>query len=133
MFCLTQTIASEYAVMSGAGHHHRADQLLSNFGLHIYHTVDPKTAKFAAELLGMRRERFVSVTPKADPSVADALFGTDAGWNMSESYQYVLQPSAFTSGLRSGGKSGLVDAIVIKLGEPFSTGENFHFHTFRQQ
>ena len=42
-------------------------------------------------------------------------------------YEYVLQPNVFMNGLRTGGKvNGLMcDAIVIRSGEPFYSGDNF--------
>lgn len=54
--------------------------------------------------------------------------------SLSESYQPVLQPAVFMSGLRTGGPpSFCVDGIVIKSGEPFLTGENWQLVTFSQR
>lgn len=136
LFCLTQTIHSEYSAMAGHGHHHRADQLLSNFGTHIYHTVDAETAKFASALLGSRRESFVSVQPKPDLAMGEELFGNaNMTGNFSESYQPVLQPAAFMTGMRSGGPENqfMVDGIVIRSGEPFRNRENWQFVGFSQR
>jgi TraM recognition site of TraD and TraG len=135
LFCLTQTIHSEYSAMSGHGHHHRADQLLSNFGTHIYHTVDAETAKYAASLLGQRRESFTSITPKANESMGEEIFGDgNMSFSISESYQPVLQPTAFMTGLRCGGPPDYcVDGIVIRSGEPFRSGENWQLVSFRQR
>jgi TraM recognition site of TraD and TraG len=136
MFCLTQTIHSEYATMSGHGHHHRADQLLSNFGTHIYHTVDSATAKFASDLLGQHRESFVSFSQKPDMSVTDEIFG-NAGMSssFSESYQPQLQPHLLTTGLRNGGPENryIVDGVVIRLGVPFRNGLNYQVVNFSQK
>lgn len=135
MFCLTQTIHSEYSAMSGQGHHHRADQLLSNFGTHIYHSVDAETAKFASALLGHRREMFINYQPKANLTMGEEIFGSARGTgSFSESYQPVLQPAVFTTGLRCGGPPDFcVDGIVIKGGEPFRNGENWQLVTFSQK
>ena len=135
MFCLTQTIHSEYSAMSGHGHHHRADQLLSNFGHHVFHAVDAQTAEYASNLLGKRREAFVSYQPKSDLTMGEEIFGTAGGTgSFSESYQNVLQPAVFMTGLRCGGPpSFCVDGIVVKSGEPFGNGENWQLVTFSQR
>jgi hypothetical protein len=134
MFCLTQTIHSEYAAIGGQGHH-KADQLLSNFGLHIFHTVDAQTAAYASGLLGQQRETFINSSPKTDMSIGEELFGTGGcSMSISESYQPVLQPAVFMSGLRCGGPpSYCVDGIVIRSGEPFSNGENWQLVSFSQK
>ena len=85
MLCLTQTIHSEYGSIGGQGHH-KADQLLSNFGLHIFHTVDPHTAAYASKLLGQRRETFINTSPQSDLDIGDEMFGFGhCSMSMSES------------------------------------------------
>jgi hypothetical protein len=136
MFCLTQTIHSEYAAIGGQAGTHRADQLLSNFGTHIYHLCDPKTAKYASDLLGYYRETFVNVSPRPAPDIGEDIFGDAAcGVSLSESYQPVLQPRVFMSGLRTGGPANryCVDGIVIRTGEPFRNGCNYQYVTFSQK
>ncbi len=135
LFALTQTIHSEYGQMGGGAGQHKADALLSNFGLHVYHTSDPKTAAFAASLLGQRRETFANYTPNSDLSYGEELFGRGGGsCSLSESYQPVLQPSVFMSGLRCGGPPDfVVDGIVIRSGEPFRSGENWQLVSFSQK
>lgn len=134
MLTLTQTINSEYSRMGG-GHasHHKVDALLSNYGLHLFCTSDAMTAKHAAELLGHGLESFVSITP--DMSGGGSVFdGSAASISMNQSYQYILQPRAFMSGLRSGGPPDFcVDAIAIKMGIPFNCGRNWQKWTFRQR
>jgi type IV secretory pathway TraG/TraD family ATPase VirD4 len=133
LFCLTQTISSEYAAMGPTKH--RADQLLSNFGTHIYHTVDAATAKFASELLGQRRESFASFQQREEKEMGEEIFG-NAGLtgSFNESYQPVLQPAALMSGLRCGGPPDYcVDGIVIRSGECFSNGENWLKVAFSQR
>jgi hypothetical protein len=125
---LTQTINSEYAAMGG--NRYKANQLLGNFGTHIFHVSDAETAKFASALLGQQRESFVSYQPKEGTSLGEEMFGMGCGTgNLSESYQPILQTSAFLNGLRSGGPQNnyCVDGIVIRLGEPFRTGNNYQF------
>jgi type IV secretory pathway TraG/TraD family ATPase VirD4 len=133
MFCLTQTIHSEYATMGQT--QHRANQLLSNFGTHVYHTVDAETAKFASALLGQRRESFASFQQKEEQSLGEEIFGNSSmTGSFSESYQPVLQPAVFMTGLRCGGPPDFcVDGIVIRSGEPFANGENWQLVRFSQQ
>ncbi len=133
LFCLTQTVHSEYAAMGGNGHH-RADQLLSNFGTHIYHLSDPATAKFGSSLLDNRRETFISFSPRPRESYGDDIFGQgQASGSLSETYQPILQPGMFMTDLRCGGPpSNVVDAIIIRAGERFSNGENWMKIGFRQ-
>ena len=134
MFTLTQTVNSEYAAIGGKGQH-RADQLLSNFGTHIYHVSDPTTAKFASALLGQRRETFISSSPSASQGIGEDIFGHQQnGGSISESYQPILQPSAFMTDLRAGGPPHFcVDGIVIRVGERFRNGENWIKVAFRQK
>jgi hypothetical protein len=133
MFCLTQTIHSEYATMGQT--QHRANQLLSNFGTHVYHTVDAETAKFASALLGQRRESFASFQQKEQQSLGEEIFGNASmTGSFSESYQPVLQPALFMTGMRCGGPPGYcVDGIVIRSGEPFANGENWQQVAFSQR
>jgi hypothetical protein len=133
LFCLTQTVHSEYAAM---GHtKHRADQLLSNFGTHIYHTVDAATAKFASELLGQRKERTTTYSPNQPEDWGQELFGQAGGTcSLSEDYKPILQPAVLMTGLRCGGPpSFCVDGIVIKSGECFANGENWIKVAFSQR
>jgi hypothetical protein len=136
MLCLTQTIHSEYAAIGGQAGTHRADQLLSNFGTHIYHLCDPHTARYASDLLGYYREAFVNVSPRPAPDIGEEIFGNGScGMSLSESYQPVLQPRVFMTGLRTGGPSNhyRVDGIVIRTGEPFRNGCNYQYVTFSQK
>lgn len=136
LFALTQTINSEYSAM-GVDGKHKASQLLSNFGTHIYHLCDPDTATFASNLLGQYRETFTNYTPGEAESVSDTMFRSSSpgSFNMSESYQSVLQPRAFMTGLRNGGPANnyMVDAIVVRPGQPFLNGENWQKVAFTQR
>jgi len=54
--------------------------------------------------------------------------------SFSTHYEYTLQPRVFLHGLRTGGavNGRMVDAYVIRSGEPFSSGENYVFASFKQ-
>jgi hypothetical protein len=137
MFALTQTIHSEYGSIDGHAGHHKADQLLANFGCHIYHLVDAKTAQFASELLGQRRELFINTSIQlGKEEMFDILLGRmQATVSANETYQPVLQPRVFMSDLRTGGPHNgyCVDGIVIRPGEPFRNNENWLWVSFRQR
>ncbi len=115
---------------------HEAKGLLTNFATKIFHTLgDGDTSEYASSLLGKRRESFISVQPKDDISMGQEIFGSAAmSANYSESYQEVLQPAVFQTGLRSGGPENRfkVDAIVIKSTR-FRCGQNWLFATFDQR
>jgi hypothetical protein len=132
----TQTLHATYSAMSGRNGHHKADSLNSNYGLHIYHTVDAATAKFASELLGMRREVFVGMGERDQADLWSQMMGRSRfNANIHEQWQPVLQPSVLMSGLRSGGPANdyCVDGVCIRLGEPFrGCRANWQVVTFRQ-
>lgn len=75
-----------------------------------------------------------SSAPTGD--ICDDLFGQSRlTGSFSEHYENIVQENVFMNGLRTGGKAnGLAcDAIVIKSGLPFSTGENWIHRTFLQE
>ncbi len=133
MIALTQSIHSCLGKMKEAD----AKALLTNFFIKVFHSIgDGETAQYASSLLGKRRESFVSFQPKQETSLGEEIFGLGGGTgNISESYQEILQPAVFMSGLRCGGRQNkyTVDGIVIKSGEPFLSGENWQFCSFSQR
>ncbi len=98
------------------------------------------TNEWAATLIGRNRQFFVNAGNSYEP--ADRTMGllgmrplpsTSAG--ISESYEFEVQPSVFTT-LRKGGKvnGGQVDAIVFQGGRRFdSTGRTWVPVTFQQK
>lgn len=117
MVYLTQSIHSYYGNMEGPSGEHKADALMTNFYTKIFHVCgDAKTAQFASSLLGQQRETFVSGSSGGGKSRGEELFGASSySGSFSESYQPVLQPAVFLSGMRTGGQ-GIVDGIVIRAG-----------------
>jgi type IV secretory pathway TraG/TraD family ATPase VirD4 len=135
MVVLTQSMHALYSSIRQHGGDHETDSLLTNFGHIIFHTLgDAKSAEYASSLLGQRRELFVGAS-STNASMWDVVTGKSGiSVNTSETYQPVLQPSAFLSGLRHGGPPHrIVDGIVIKTGEPFHSGENYIFCEFKQK
>jgi type IV secretory pathway TraG/TraD family ATPase VirD4 len=140
LVALTQSTHALYTRIFGHGQEHEADALLTNFGQVIIHTLgDYKTAKYFSELLGERREIFISPSTAADQDdLYESIIWGKSRMSVSatESYQPVLQPAAFLSGgLRSGGSpDNTVDGIVIRTGQRFNaSGENYLLAGFRQR
>lgn len=128
LLCLTQTVNSEFVAMAGQGNH-RAKQLLSNYGHHIFHLCDPDTAAYASGLLGQRLMTTYGGTEGERESVGDVLLGESAHrGNFSTSFSPILQPQVFMGGdIRTGGRTSgyMVDGYVIRAGASFSNGENY--------
>lgn len=136
MVLISQSLPGYFAAMKGGDAEHKTHALLANFTHTIVHAVDPITAEWAAKKLGRQREGFFggSIAPPGD--VFDDLFGqTTVTGNFSEHYENVLQEKLFINGLRTGGPANgfVCDAIVIRSGEPFSSGENYLRTTFIQE
>jgi hypothetical protein len=136
MVMLTQSLPGLYAAMSEGSGEHQTHSLLSNFGHVVVHAVDPVSAEWAVKKLGRQRETFLGGSVHPDTDAYDELFGTPrVTGSYSEHYEPVLQDGVFMNGLRTGGpKNGFVcDAIVIRSGEPFSSGANWLRCAFRQE
>ncbi|WP_422929666.1 type IV secretory system conjugative DNA transfer family protein [Singulisphaera sp. PoT] len=135
MVVLTQSIHSMYESVGGRAGQHQANALMTNFGHKIIHTLgDSESAEYFSSLLGKRLEAMPGGSDGGYKGMGDELFG-DGGFrgSFSQNYQPVLQPGVFLSGLRSGGAGKAVDGIVIRTGEPFSTGDNYLRVAFKQE
>jgi hypothetical protein len=136
LVALTQTIHSEYSQMGGDAGQHKANMLLGNFGLHIFHLSDPTSAQFASNLLGQYERSKISFSPpETRTPKADIFEDAGAKCNISTEWQPILQPNVLMSGLRTGGAANgyLVDGVVIRLGMPFSNGLNCQFVSWSQK
>lgn len=117
-----------------------ADGLIGAFHHKIFHALgSPDDAEWASSLLGKRRETSYGGNLQPPGDCFDGAFGhllgqSRAQTSFNESWQPRLQPAVFMNGLRCGGleNNGVVDGIVVRSGEPFSTGENFLITTFQQ-
>jgi hypothetical protein len=134
---LLQSVASIYAAMPGDAGKHQADALLANFSHVIIHASDPVTAKWASSKLGKKKEILYggSSSPPGDGTVWDDLYGNSRfNGSFSEHYEQVLQDQEFMVGRTGGPANGyLADAVVLKSGEPFSSGKNYLKTTFDQR
>jgi hypothetical protein len=139
LVALTQSTHALYTRIFGHGQEHEADALLTNFGQVVIHTLgDFKSSKYFSELLGERREIFISPSTAADQDdLYDSIIWGKSRMSVSatESYQAVLQPAAFMTGLRCGGSpDNTVDGIVIRTGQRFNaSGENYLITSFKQR
>jgi hypothetical protein len=136
LIALTQTIHSEFSQMGGDAGQHKANMLLGNFGLHIFHLSDPTSAQFASSLLGQYERSKISFSPpETRTPKADIFEGVEAKCNISTEWQPILQPNVLMSGLRTGGAANgyLVDGVVIRPGMPFRNGNNYQIVAFSQK
>jgi hypothetical protein len=136
MVFLSQSLPGYYAAFPGASGKDDVLSLLANFGHTIVHASDAETAEWAAKSLGMRKETLFSGSAGPPTDSYDQLLGeSHATSSFSEHYEKVLQDSVFMNGLRTGGEINgrQADAIVLRFGQPFSTGDNHLFRTFSQE
>jgi len=135
MVFLSQSLPGYYAALKGESGKHQTQSLLANFTHTILHAVDAETAEWAGRKLGKRRETFFGGSSTPPEGIFEELIGNRRfSGSFSEHYENVVQENVFMNGLRTGGKANgnVCDAIVIKSGEPFSSGENWLFRTFSQ-
>ena len=137
MIYLTQSLQSFKTAMKSDNAEQQTLSLLGNFGHRIVHALgDVETAEWASKALGMKLESHIGGSTQPCESVYDELFGnTQSTSSFSTQYEPVLQPGVFMNGLRSGGPANrfMCDAIVIRPGMPFSTGENWLRVAFSQR
>jgi hypothetical protein len=137
MVFLTQSLQSFQTAIQSADADRQTLSLLGNFSHRIFHAIgDVETAEWASKSLGNRLEMHVGGSTQPTNSVFDDLMGyVESTSSFSTQYEPILQPVEFMNGLRSGGPANgyLCDAIVIRPGVPFSTGENWLHVTFSQR
>jgi type IV secretory pathway TraG/TraD family ATPase VirD4 len=134
---LTQSRQSYYAAMKGQAGRHEADAFLANFQHKVFHSLgDVETSEWACSLVGRSLQNFFGGSSQQESSVFDELFGTGSQTaSFSEHFEAVLQPNAFLHGLRTGGPANdlLCDAIIVRSGTPFSSGQNWIKVSFSQR
>ncbi|MHC5540039.1 type IV secretory system conjugative DNA transfer family protein [Singulisphaera rosea] len=131
LVALTQSVHGMYEAMG----ENPSNSLLSNYLYKIFHAVgDAKTAELGVALLGQRQETMTGGSEDPSRSAGEEMCGR-SGFNSSFSSQYqpILQSNAFSTGLATGGPPDwIAEAIVIRSGQPFSSGEAWHRAAFRQ-
>ncbi len=136
MIYIAHGLPDFYTALKGETGKQQTHALLANFTHTILHAVDAETAEWAARKLGRRRETFFGGSSAPVEDTYDQLLGRNGfTGSFSEQYENVVQENVFMNGLRTGGRANgcLCDAIVIKSGEPFSSGENWLLRTFSQE
>ncbi len=136
MVVLTQSLHSYYMSMKGEAGKHQADALLTNFSTKVFHALgDVQTADWASNLIGKGREVFVgtSLAPIED-MFSEFMGRSRVSSSSSEHYEPMLKPNLLMNGLRTGGMANnlICDAVVIRSGEPFSSGQNWLWREFSQ-
>lgn len=134
---LTQSIHGFHPLDSG-NNKAKSLTLLGNFATRIFHALgDVETAHWASESLGQRLETHIGGSSQPSASILDEMMGRGQFTsNFSSQYEPVLQPAALMTGLtRMGGPAHdyLCDALVIRPGRPFSSGENYLHVVFSQR
>lgn len=133
---LTQSLHSYYSTLKGEDGRHQADALLSNFSHRVIHSVgDIQTAEWASGLVGKRLETFIGGSMQPTSFYDEIMGNQQFSGSFSTHYEPVLQPHIFMNGLRTGGKRNgyICDSVLIKSGEPFSSGHNFMHVPFSQR
>jgi hypothetical protein len=134
---LTQSLHSLYAALPGETGRHQVDALISNLNLRIIHALgDSASASWASSLIGRELQTMIGGSTGPSGDMYDSVMGHSRfTGSFSQQYQSVLEPNLFMNGLRTGGPANryVVDAIVIKSGEPFASGNNFQWVSFSQR
>lgn len=137
MVYLAQSLHSYYAALKGQAGRHQADALMSNFYYKIFHSLgDVDSSSWASSLIGRELRTFIGGSTQRDEDPFGLLMGGgSATGSFSESYEAILQPNEFMTGLRDGGiENGLLcDAIVMRSGKPFANGQNWIKVAFSQR
>lgn len=129
---LSQNYSNFLAALGGSERGRaEADSLLANLNTKVFHANgDPVTNEWAASVIGRTRQFLAngsaSYGPEAQQASAIGMPWLGGGGNISggfsETYEYDVQPSAFTS-LRTGGPAHdwTVDGVVFQGGRIFRT------------
>jgi hypothetical protein len=134
---LTQSLHSYYAALNGGqAAEHMANAMLTNFAHRIFCALgDAKSAEWASDLCGKSRQILISGSMAPQQDMWDEMMGqTKFTGSFSEHLENNVEPVAFMHNLRTGGPpSFMVDAWVIRSGQPFSTGQNWLRVAFSQR
>ena len=121
----TQSISNYFALFGGDQAEAHVHSMLGNLQTQIFcQQSDIKTNSYAAELIGRTRQWFMNSNQShGSPDFLDLIVGGRASSGgssgMSESYEFEVQPSEFTTLRQGGPPDWLVDAIVVRSGRRF--------------
>ncbi len=137
MVFLSQSLHSYYAALPGTAGRHQADALLTNFHQKVFHALgDVETAQYASNLVGRELQTFIGGSLPPPENLWETVMGrSQYKGSFSQHYEDIVQSNVFMNGLRTGGRANgyLCDAVVVRSGEPFSTGQNWLWTTFSQR
>jgi hypothetical protein len=137
MVFLSQSLPGYYSALKGQAGKHQTEALLANLYTKVLHSVgDYSTAEWASNLIGRERTTFIGGSMAPAESVYDELFGNSRfTGSFSEQMSAILEPNEFMNNLRSGGAESrfVADAMVVRSGQPFSTGQNWLRVAFSQR
>ncbi|MGH7242383.1 MAG: type IV secretory system conjugative DNA transfer family protein [Phycisphaerales bacterium] len=136
---LSQNVSNFYAALGGGDlGRSLADSMFANLNTKVLHANgDSVTNEWAANLIGKTRQFFVNAGNSQDDDLFYSVTGlgqsSRGNAGVSEQLDYEWAPSTFTA-LRTGGELNrlLVDAVVFRSGQPFTTGRNWLATTLRQ-
>jgi hypothetical protein len=136
MIACTQGRSSFYANMRGENAEAQVNALMNNFSHKIVHALaDPADARWAADLAGEVIDIEIGGSERQPDGVLEEM-SERGSWSGSfhEKQRQRLLASDFMHGFRCGGprNDNLCDAILIRSGEMFSTGECYLRLAIRQ-
>lgn len=134
---LTQSLSSIFAELLSKKGEHVGKALIGNFTTRIFHALgNYEDAEFASKLIGEAPQMFINGSAGPQDDLFSGLMGlSHYSGGFSEQMQPIVMPQVFMNGLRTGSKLNnyMVDAVVVKSGEPFANGQNFKFVCFDQR
>ena len=135
---LTQNLPNYYAAFgSGDKGKQEADALLGNLQTKIFHANgDPVTNNFAADTIGKSWQQHSSTNfGQSEGKGQDGKKQDSSGGGTSESYDYIIPPTEFTTLRKGGNANGLiVDGVMFQSGRRFAATRKSYLRVeFRQQ
>jgi hypothetical protein len=133
---LCQSMQSFHAALPGDRGKSQAEVLLGCFATKVAHAIgDPGTAEWLSKLLGKRLKTRININGRAGPQATQPGGESAGGFSSGTTLEPVLDTGDFMHNLRTGGKINkyLCDAVVLRSGEPFSSGDNHLIIPFSQR
>ncbi|HKN85650.1 MAG TPA: hypothetical protein VJV04_02200 [Nitrospiraceae bacterium] len=132
---LSQSVQNFSAAIPGERGRAMAELLTGCFSTRIIHACDTSTAEFASKALGQELKIHYGWSPPKEQSAWKLMRGyCEANVNAHQHMAPVLESREFMHGLRTGGPPHCVaDAIVLRTGLPFSTGQSYMKVAFKQR
>jgi hypothetical protein len=136
MVYITQSLDSFHEVMPGEKGKSAVEAMLTNFSHRLIFALgDITTATWAADLCGKELEVLGGGGTQYGEMRPFLYSKPQYSSSFSEQWNYLIQPSRFLNGFRTGTARNnfLVDALLLRSGEPFSNGLPIIQVTFDQR